>query len=288
MNAFESADQRSIEVDGTRVKYYVDGPEEARPIVLIHGVGIDSATVSWREVFSELAEEYRVYALDLPGYGDSDSVPDNVVPDTTYYAAVLGDFLETLDVLDATLVGLSTGGAVVLDYTFASPARIARLVLVDSYGLSDDVPGGKRGAAYVKTPLLMPAMWWGMKRSRGLTERALRGIVHPDNLDDALVNDAVDELQRPDAGDAYRRFQRAEIGWSGFKTSFADRMDELPVPALFVHGKDDPLVPADHAKDASDAAPVADRFFLTDCGHWPPREHPEAFVARLQVWLERT
>ncbi|QLD84294.1 alpha/beta fold hydrolase [Natronomonas halophila] len=288
MNAFASADQRSIEVDGTRIRYYVDGPEEARPVVLVHGVGIDSATVSWREAFHELAEEYRVYALDLPGHGDSDPVPDDVVPDTDYYADVLGEFFEALDVLDATLVGASTGGAIALDYTFASPARVARLVLVDSYGLDDEGTGGKRRAAYVKTPLVMEAAWWRLKRSPEFTERTLRDIVHPENLDDQLVDDAVAELQRPDAGDAYRRFQRAEVGWSGFQTSFADRMDELPVPTLFVHGKDDPLVPADHAKRASDAAPVADRFFLTDCGHLPSREHPEAFTARLQAWLDRT
>lgn len=288
MNGFESADERALDIDGTAVRYYVDGPEDARPVVLVHGVGIDSATVSWRETFPVLAEEYRVYALDLPGYGDSDPVPDGAVPDTAYYADVLAGFFDSLNVLDATLVGLSTGGAVALEYIFDSPARISRLVLVDGYGLADDAPGGKRGAAYVKTPLLMEATWWAMGRSRGVAERALRKIVHPENLDEELVDDAVRELQRPKTGDAYRRFQRAEIGWTGFRTSFADRMDELPVPTLFVHGKDDPLVPADHAKRASDAAPVADRFFLTDCGHRPPREHPEAFVARLQAWLERT
>jgi pimeloyl-ACP methyl ester carboxylesterase len=288
MNAFESADQRSIEVDGTRLQYHVDGPEDARPIVLVHGVGIDSATVSWRDVFPDLAEEYRVYALDLPGYGDSDPVPDGVVPDTAYYADVLAAFFESLDVLDATLVGASTGGAVAIEHTFASPARVSRLVLVDSYGLGDGVQGGTGRAAYVKTPFVMEAACWARKRSRGLTERVLRDIVHPENLDEVLVDDAVREFQRPKTGDAYRRFQRAEIGWSGFETSFADRMGELPVPTLFVHGKDDPLVPADHAKSASDAAPVADRFFLAECGHTPSREHPEAFVARLQAWLERT
>ncbi|WP_336135779.1 alpha/beta fold hydrolase [Natronomonas amylolytica] len=286
MSTFESADQRSIGVGGTRVRYYVDGPAEARPIVFVHGVGIDSATVSWREAFPELAEDYRVYALDLPGHGDSDAVPDNVVPDAAYYADALDAFFDALDVLDATLVGASTGGAIALAYAFDTPARIGRLVLVDSYGL-DETMGGNRSAAYAKTPFLMETAWWALKRSRRLTERTLRDVVHPENLDDALVDDAVRELQRPNAGDAYRRFQRAEVGWSGFETSFADRMDELPVPTLFVHGKDDPLVPADHAKRASDAAPVADRFFLAECGHLPQREHPEAFVARLHAWLDR-
>lgn len=287
MTPFEAAETRTVDIDGTALQYYVDGPEDARPVVLIHGGGFDAASLSWRDVFPALAEEYRVYALDLPGYGESDPVPDGEVPATAYYVDVLGEVFDSLDILEATLVGASMGGAVSLAYTFDSPARISRLVLVDSFGLDDAVPGGKRGVAYVKVPLLMEATWWRLQRSRRRTEGALRGIVHPENVDEQLVSDAVHELQRPNAGIAHRRHQRAEIRWSGHMTSYADRMAELPVPTLFIHGTDDPLVPADHAKRASDEAPVADRFFLSECGHLPQREHPEAFVARLGAWLER-
>lgn len=288
MNPLDAAETRTVDLDGTRLQYYVDGPEDAGPVVLVHGGGIDSAALSWQDVFPALAEEHRVYALDLPGYGESGGVPDGTTPDTDYYADVLGGFFETLDVLDATLVGASMGGAVALDYVFASPARVSRLAIVAGFGLDDEPPGGRPGTAYVKTPLAMEGTWWALARNRRLTARALRGIVHPENVDEALVDDAVRELRRPNAGDAHRRYQRAEVDWSGPRTSFADRMDVLPVQTLFVHGEDDPLVPTEHAKRASDAAPVADRFFLAECGHLPQREHPEAFVARLQAWLERT
>lgn len=282
-----AAEEGTVDIDGTEVAYYVAGPTDGRPVVLVHGGGIDSSTVSWTEVFPALAESYRVYALDLPGYGESDPVPENSVPDIDYYAGVLGRFFEELNLLETTLVGISMGGAVALGYTLETPARVSRLVLVDSYGLGGDVPGGKLGAALVKIPFLLEATWWAMRRSRRLTRRAIRAVVHPDNFDEELLEDGYRELQRPHATDAYRRFQRAEVGWGGLRTNYADRMDELSVPTLFVHGKDDPLIPAEYAERASDAAPVADRFFLTDCGHWPPREHPEAFVARLQAWLDR-
>lgn len=286
MNSLD-AEVRTFDFGGTAVNYYVDGPVDGRPIVLVHGGGLDSAALSWKETFPELAAEYRVYAIDLPGYGRSDPVPDGETPDVDYYAGVLSEFFAARDLLEVTLVGISLGGGVSLAYTLGEPARVSRLVLVSSYGLGGEIPGGLASALYVKTPGLLEATWWALGRSRRLQRRILGRIVHPTNVNNALFEEVYVELDRPNAGDAYRRFQRAEVGWTELKTDYSEQMTELPVPALFIHGKDDSVVPEDYAKRASDAAPVADRFLLTDCGHWPPREHPEAFVSRLQAWLEQ-
>lgn len=280
-------DVREVDVAGTAVRCHVAGPADGRPVVLLHGGGVDAAQVSWRETIPALADEYRVYAPDLPGYGTSDRVPADVTPDVDYYVGVVDALLRELDLVEATLVGISKGGGVALGYTFAHPARVARLCLVDSYGLGGDVPGGRLGAAYVKAPKLLEGTWWLLKKSRRVTRASLENLLHPDNLTEDFVDDAYRELQRDGSGDAYVRFRHAEVGWTGLRTNFADRMDELPVPALFVHGEDDELVPPAYSKAAADAAPVADRFTLTDCGHWPPREHPGAFNARLRAWLEK-
>jgi pimeloyl-ACP methyl ester carboxylesterase len=281
------AETTDVTVDGTDIRCYVAGPEDGRPVVLLHGGGMDAAGISWKKAFPALAKTYRVYALDWPGYGESEAVPETATPHVDYYVDILVSVLSTLDITEATLVGISKGGGIALGYTLEHPARVARLVLVDSYGLGGNVPGGKLGAAYVKAPKLLEATWWAMNRSRRMTKGSLENLVNPANLDEEFVDDAFREVQRPNAGDAYRRFQRAEVGWRGLRTNYADRMSELPVPTLFVHGEDDELISLEQSKAAADAAPVADLFTLAECGHWPPREHPEAFVARLKAWLQR-
>ena len=278
---------RDIPVGETAVRVYAAGPDEGRPVVLLHGGGMDAASLSWKEVFPALSETHRVYALDWPGYGESDPVPEEETPHVDYYADVLGAVLADLDLVEATLVGISKGGGIALGYTLDRPARVARLCLVDSYGLGGEVPGGVLGAAYVKAPKLLEATWWAMRRSRRVTRASIENLVNPANLDEAFVDDAVREVQRPNAGDAYRRFQRAEVGWRGLRTNYADRMSELPVPTLFIHGEDDDLIPLEQSKAAADAAPVADLFTLAACGHWLPREHPEEFVARLEAGAQR-
>lgn len=278
---------RTVDADGVTVRCRVDGPEDASPIVLLHGAGADAAAVSWKKTFPALTESYRVYAVDLPGFGESDRVPQDVTPDVDYYAGVLGTVLETLELVETTLVGISLGGGVALEYTFEAPARVSRLVLVDSYGLSERNPGGRSTAVFVKTPKLMELAWWASKKSRRVTRAAIANVVHEGNLTEEFVDDAYRQVQRPNSGDAHIRFNRAEVGWRGARSNFADRMQDLPVPALFVHGEDDELILPAASKRAADAAPVAELFTLAECGHWVPREHPEAFVSRLEAWLKR-
>jgi pimeloyl-ACP methyl ester carboxylesterase len=172
-------------------------------------------------------------------------------------------------------------------YTLESPNRVKQLVLVDSYGLGDLVPGGRKAAVMVNTPKLLELSWWAMKKSRTITKASLGNVVHPENIHEALVDDIHREIRRPNSGDAYFRFARGELRLSGPRTNYFERLSDLPVETLFVHGTDDPLIPLEFSKRAADEAPVADLFTLERCGHWVPRECPEAFVSRLEAWLER-
>lgn len=278
---------RDVDVDGLTVRCHVDGPEEGSPIVLVHGAGPDAAGMSWKEVFPALAASHRVYAMDLPGYGESDRVPGDIPPTVDFYVERLDTLLEELDVVDATLVGISMGGGISLGYTLEYPERVSRLVLVDSYGLGDQVPGGRSTAVAVRIPKFMEGSWWAMKKSRKVLRANLANVIHEANLTDEIVDDARRQIRRPNSGDAYIRFARAEMHLSGPRTNYFDRIGELSVPTLFVHGEDDPLIPETLSKRAADRAPVADLFTLDRCGHWTTREHPEVFVSRLEAWLER-
>lgn len=276
---------RDVDVEGLTVRCHVDGPEDARPIVLVHGAGPDAAEMSWKEVYPALADTYRVHALDLPGYGESDRVPRDVTPTIDFYVGILDGLLAELGVVDATLVGISKGGAIVLGYALEHPERVSELVPVDSYGLGDRVPGGRTTATMVQVPKLLEAGWWLMRRSRRATRATLSNVIHPANLTDEIVDDAHRQIRRPNSGDAYVRFARAEMHRAGPRTNYFDRIHDLQVRTLFVHGTDDGLIPPGFSKHAADAAPVADLFTLEQCGHWTTREHPEAFVSRLEAWL---
>lgn len=279
---------RDVDVEGLTVRCHVDGPEDAPLIVLVHGAGPDAAGVSWKKAFPALAESYRVYALDLPGYGESDRVTQDVTPTTDFYVGVLDGLLNELDLDDATLIGISKGGGIVLGYTLTHPDRVSRLVLVDSYGLGDQVPGGRKTAVMVKLPKLLETSWWAMKKSRRVTKVSLENVVHPGNIDEEFVGDVHREVRRPNSGDAFFRFARGEMHLSGPRTNYYNRLPDLPVPTLFVHGEEDHLIPPELSQRAADRVPVADLVTLEQSGHWTSRERPDAFVSHLDAWLKQS
>ncbi len=99
-----------------------------RAVVLLHGLGSSSADWVFQAV--PLAAARRVIAPDLRGAGASAPVP--VGHGIADYAADVWALLDRLKVADADLVGFSFGGAVALEMALQAPARVARLILINS------------------------------------------------------------------------------------------------------------------------------------------------------------
>ncbi|WIV67954.1 alpha/beta fold hydrolase [Natrialbaceae archaeon AArc-T1-2] len=272
-------------VDGRRIAYQragTDGP----PVVLLHGGGVDDSRLSWRHTIDAVAEEYRVYAPDWPGYGDSE---DGITHTTEAYVDVLAGFLEAVGLERATLAGISMGGAAALGYALERPERVDRLALVDSYGLGREIPAGPfwKTAAYVPGSNAMA--WSAIGTSKQATRLGLGNVVaNPHNLSDEFVEAVRSRASRPGAGTAFEAFQRNELGPDGTAaTSYLEDLEFLSVPTLLVHGAEDPLFPVRWSKRAAAKIPEADLEILDDCGHWTPRERPERFNEILRGFLER-
>jgi pimeloyl-ACP methyl ester carboxylesterase len=277
------ADVRYVDLAEHRLRYLRTGSDDAPPVVLLHGGGLDEAALSWRDVLAPLGESFRVYAPDFPGYGGSDDPTEP--PDVDSYAGVVERFLDALALDEVSLVGLSLGGGVALDVAFRAPERLDRLVLVDSYGLGGRVPGGRLGTALIGAPRLTELTFEALRASRLLTALAVRAVTYGPP-DDELIEDVYAALQRPGSGRAWRGFQRREVGAGSLRTNFVDRLPDLAVPTLFVHGEHDRLVPVEWAVRAGSLVPDAEVRIVPRCGHWPPREAPRPFLDCLEAFLQ--
>ena len=166
-----------IEVDGLWT-HYLPAEEAGSPVLHLHGGGLDSASLSWKYTIGPITRQRRVFAPDWPGFGRSDS------PRTPWaiqnYITFLGHFVERVGLDRASLVGISLGGAIAIGFALRSPERVAKLVLVDSYGLGGEVPGGWTAylAAYlfVRLPLVTELMWTVLGRSRRLARKTLESF----------------------------------------------------------------------------------------------------------------
>lgn len=264
----------TIEIDGRPVHVTTagDGP----PLLLLHGGGIDSALLSWSEAIPPLAEHFRIYAPDWPGYGASRPF-DSREYTIAMLVDVLGKLLDALGLERVQMAGVSMGGAAALGYALDHPQRIEKLVLVDSYGLQRRVPFHRLAYLLVQAPWLRVWSYAAMRRSRRVTRWGLQTSIFAGKVPEALVEEVYQTLQLPYIEDTFALFQNSEILWSGLHTCYMDRVHELPMPVLLVHGAADRLVPLSAAQEAAQRIPRARLHVFEKTGHWVPRERPEAF-----------
>lgn len=108
------------------------GPASAPPVVLLHGSGSNSAV--WMRDVVEWGKANRVYAVDIIGEPGL-SAPSRPPLHSDAYAQWLDDVLERLRLPSASVVGVSLGGWIALDYAVRRPARVASLSLLSPAGI---------------------------------------------------------------------------------------------------------------------------------------------------------
>ncbi|PRY95167.1 pimeloyl-ACP methyl ester carboxylesterase [Hasllibacter halocynthiae] len=258
-------------VQGRPATWWVAGPGDGAPVLLLHGSGVDEGRMTWGPVAAILAGEgLRVVSPDLPGYGGTQGFGRAAgVADMTHWVR---DFREVAGLGPSVVAGLSMGGGIALELALSQPDAVRHLVPVASYGISRRTPHmrlrrliagrlGRRGPAYA---LIARSAFV----ARGLIRRvtASRGPVDP-----GLVAALQAAARRQVATPALAGFVSREVGPGGFRTNLTSRLDEIAAPVTFVHGTRDPLIPV---ADARRAARPPRRLLELDCGHLPPREAP--------------
>jgi pimeloyl-ACP methyl ester carboxylesterase len=115
----------------------IDEGRSDQVLLLIHGLG--SYAKGWIRNIPELAKHYRVIAVDLPGYGKSDKgYYEYSLP---FYAQVLTELLDQLQIEKATFVGHSMGGQIAMVTSLLHPDRVDKLVLVSPAGFEKFTDG---------------------------------------------------------------------------------------------------------------------------------------------------
>ncbi|MBQ2770477.1 MAG: alpha/beta fold hydrolase [Clostridia bacterium] len=142
INSDQVGDKISILLPGfdgveeeTDIHYLESGIGE--PLLLIHGIG--QSLYTWRKVFSELSESYRVIALDLPGHGYSDR-PESLNDSMESMAEVIRLLLDAKGITSAHMVGFSTGAMYMLRFLSLYEDRVANCIAIAPGGITKRMP----------------------------------------------------------------------------------------------------------------------------------------------------
>lgn len=256
VEAAEAADAAGPEpqfadAGGRRLRYLVMGEgrggEGAAPLVLIHGFGGDLN--NWQFNQPALAEDRAVYALDLPGHGES--TKHGVQGGVAELAEAVRDFLNATGIQRAHLAGHSMGGAVALHLASDEPARVVSVTLVCSAGLGEEI-----NADYIEGFIAADRR----KEFKPVLEMLFAdpSLVSRDMIEELLKYKRLDGV-----GQALRAIADAAFAGGRQAKVFANDLDRIKVPVQAIWGADDRIVPAAHAT----AIPEPHRHVLGGAGH---------------------
>ena len=271
-------ESRYATVGGVRVHYVVAGT--GSPVLLLHGLGASVAT--WRDNIGPLSERFQVVALDLPGHGDSAKPDIDYEPEAM--SRFVADFVEATGLGSPTVVGNSVGGALGLMMALQSPVIVSALVLVSSASLGREVSKYLRLASLPGIGGLMEG--GGVRGTRFMMKKVFHD---PKFVQEALLDELWRTRQLPGAKEAVGRVLRRTVGLRGVRSRYVllDRLEMVQAPVMIVWGREDRVLPVDHAYCAAQALPGARLEVLEGCGHWPHMEKASTFNRLLVEFLSR-
>ena len=246
---------------------HVDRQGSGRDLVLVHGWGLPSRV--WHGVLPSLAARFRVHCVDLPGYGESCTVPVRAFDDTV---GLLGESLPG----DAIVCGWSQGAQLALALARHAPRRVRSLVLVAA------------------TPCFVERPGWGCAMSTetfdafaaGLASDAdatLAGFIRLAALNGARGREAIRDLGKvlSDGPPAAPHTLSTTLAWLR-DTDLRSEVAQLKVPTLVIHGEADAVTSPAAGRWLAARIPQARFVGLSACAHVPFMTHAAEFVAAIE------
>jgi pimeloyl-ACP methyl ester carboxylesterase len=236
------------------------------PIVMLHGLG--ATKIEFLPTLAAMAPNgWRIVAIDLPGYGDTDK-PFPAPYDAAFFSKWVVAALDALGLDRTHLLGHSMGGRVALEVGLQAPERMDRLVMMTP---SMAWIAGRPWAPWLK--LVRPELGIFQPTPKPFVDGIVRRLVP--GSDHHLVAPALDEFMRayltPRGRVAF--YASARNIYLEDPEPFWQRLEELSPESMFIWGRRDNIVPIGFARHVKRVLPAATHVEL-DCGHVPQLECP--------------
>ncbi|MEW2304641.1 alpha/beta fold hydrolase [Streptomyces sp. NPDC006655] len=252
-----------FEVDGAVLAYDDEGPRDgaAVPLVLIHGWTADRHR--WDHQTEHFAARRRVVRLDLRGHGESTGAGVRTIAELAQDVTALLDHLEVDRFVP---VGHSMGGMISQTLALTHPARVERMVLVNSIGRMAYSRG--RGLLMAASTLVPFRLFVAANIQRAFAP--------------GFPRERVREYVRSSAGTPREVVMTLYGAMRAFDV--LDRVGEITAPTLMVHGYHDIQLPVGQMLRMAKAYPDAE-VRIIDAGHELPVERPAELTAALDRFL---
>ncbi|MFO1007420.1 MAG: alpha/beta fold hydrolase [Planctomycetaceae bacterium] len=249
---------------------YVDIGQGA-PLLFIHGFPLDHTM--WRHQIDDLQADYRVLAVDLPGFGQSQAPRSDM--SIAGFADCIAEFLDRIGMTKPiTLCGLSMGGSIALQFALRHPQRLARLILCDCRAMVDAPEAQKMRLDLAERVLTEgPEFVAAAMPARLFAAKTIEQ--HPD------IVQSIQAVIRSTASTSVAGGSRA----LAHREDVVSRLGEIRVPTLIIVGSEDVISTSGEMKAMAERIPLSRHVEIPGAGHMAPLEAPAQVNTEIRSWL---
>ena len=227
------------------------------PLLLVHPLGTDRAV--WQPAMDRLATEHDVIAVDMPGFGESAELADEVPATPEAIAATLASTLDSLGLGASHVAGISLGGWVALE--FGKTERALSVTAINPAGFWARPLGPRPEVARRAARRLLPLARPLLTTERGRRLALAGSVAFPERVPPAAAYALVK---------AYARSPGFERANTEMRRAVFAGIEKVRVPVTLAWADRDRLVGRPRL-----ALPGTRSVTLADCGHLPTWDSPD-------------
>lgn len=271
-------DSGRVASDGVEIWYESINPESEPKGTILLVMGLGGNAIEWPQYFiSPLVEAgYRVVRFDNRGTGYSSWGDDEItIEDMTDDALAV---MDGLAIESAHLIGMSMGGMIAQLIALNYPERVTTLTSLMSTGYTDDPQIPRISNSFVLSFVTTIIRYGIIRSERNMLKTTICvRKVNAVNLSDKRIRVLAEQSlfnQRENRAFNVTTFisQYEAISNAGNRY---DRLKDLDIPTLVIHGKQDPLIPVGHGVKTAEVIPNADLILIEHMGHDIGPDHME-------------
>lgn len=261
---------------------------EGPALVLLHAFGPGHSSAEWRRAAEELARSFEVFAIDLPGWGQSADVESGF--DSELYLQLIRDFLEFVVAEGApdrraVLVAAGLSAAYAVQTAIDLPSRVSALALVTPLGMElfGDEPDIKDAVLHrmLRLPVLGTSALNVFTNRSNISAYLRRDVFgSPDLVDDTLVDQHYLNSHRPGSQKALAAYLSGYLNHS-----VRDLLPRIQIPTWIAWGRRAVSPSVERADLWISRLPKADLEIFEQAGSLPHAESPGELSRKLEGFL---
>lgn len=273
----------SIISNGIKLHYVTQG--EGSLMLMLHG--FPEFWYSWRHQIPEFAKDYKVVALDLRGYNDSDKPQASLAYTMSEFVKDVEGVIKGLGYDRCILVGHDWGGAIAWNFAYAHPEMVERLIVMN-------IPHPAKFAQGLRTPQQLMRSWYAFFfQLPGLPEFLIQ-LSDYQMIETAFKSMAVDkstfsqtDIEAYKDAAAKRGALTAMINYyrNAFDTFGQGEWSLLDVPTLMIWAEKDTALGKELTYGTEEYVRNFQIRYIPNCSHWVQQERPELVNQYIREFL---